>query len=195
MSIKCLLFGGAFDPIHFGHLYKISEVLDILKYDRAIFIPTYKNMFGKKMAPGFARCAMIQKAINDFGDNRLKLSKFEIKHKLKANTFVVLTKLLQNVDLSKYKMSYVIGSDQAVLIHKWGNWEKLLQLLPFVVMTRSLNDKIPSVFFQHPHKVVKIKPVNISSTKIRQLIRSGDIPNNLLTKNTLKYIRENALYV
>jgi nicotinate-nucleotide adenylyltransferase len=193
--MKYLIFGGAFDPIHKGHLHKISEALNILKYNKALIMPTYKNMFGKEMTPGWMRCLMVQKALNDFGDNRLELSDFEVINRIKASTFEVIHRLLKETGIDKHYNAYVIGSDQAKLINKWNRWEELLDLIPFVVMVRSIDDEIPSLFFKKPHKVLINRACPVSSTEIRDIIKQGDKPYDLLTTNTLKYIEENDLYV
>jgi len=193
--MKYLIFGGAFDPIHKGHLHKITEALNILKYDKAIIMPTYKNMFGKEMTLGLTRCIMVQKALGDFGDDRLELSTFEVANELTVSTFKVLRRLLKETDLHRHYVAYVIGSDQAKLIDKWVNWEELLELIPFVVMVRNIDDQIPKVFFKKPHKILVKKIYPVSSTEIRNALKRGIKPHDLLTKNTLKYIEENELYV
>lgn len=193
---KFLIFGGAFDPIHREHLLKISKALDILKYDKALIMPTYKSMFGKEMSPASQRRDMIRCSLNDYHDTRLKLCTFEIDNQVTGGTFKVMLQFKEaHPEISNNYMAYVIGSDQAVVINKWVRWESLLKLLPFVVITRNIDEKIPAVFFKKPHRVLSIKTCPLSSSTVRDAIKRGINPVGLITENTLKYIQEHKLYV
>lgn len=188
---KYLIFGGAFDPIHKGHLQKASVVRRRLGFDRVLIMPTYKNMFGKQMAPAEDRINMIEQALIDYPDWHLLVSPFEVCNKLELCTYDILKRLL-SLDTTDY--SYLIGGDQAQDIDKWMHWKKLLKLIPFVVVTRNLDEKIPSFFYKKPHQVVVSADYPISSTKIREQVKAGIDPEGL-TPRTLTYIKRNKLYV
>lgn len=191
--MKYLIFGGAFDPIHKGHLHKASYVRRLLGFNRVLIMPTYKNMFGKEMTPATERVNMLKQALIDHGDCNLLISEFETRNKLDKCTYDIL-KLWLSMDRTEGAYSYLIGGDQARAIDKWMHWEKLIKLIPFVVVTRDLDDSIPSLFYNKPHKVVVSTSYPISSTKIREQIRDGVEPEGL-TPNTLNYIKRNKLYV
>lgn len=202
--MRYIIFGGAFDPIHMDHLNKSKQVLDITGYDRLLLMPTYKHVWDKKTVSPSHRVAMLLKALMDFKDPRIRLGFFEIVYRIKGPTIDTLKMLFKSKhygDMTPYNTSYLIGIDQAVVINKWERWEELINLIPFIVISRE-NYHIEAIkkggaawFLEPPHQHVEVSGNYISSSCIRQNIKKNKLNPEHLTPNTLTYIKEHELYV
>jgi len=192
---KFLVFGGSFDPVHIGHLNKAKQTLDMTNYDMVLIMPSYKHLWGKKMTDPEHRCNMINRALNDFGDHRLKLFPFEIDHQMSGATIETVKLLFSlNTDMNKNTTTYLIGMDHANAIDQWTNWEELISIIPFIVMNRVSIPSLTDWYMTWPHRMVYSDGWAISSTEIRRKLKAGEEVNEL-TPNILKYIKENDLYV
>ncbi|KKM28007.1 hypothetical protein LCGC14_1568970 [marine sediment metagenome] len=195
--MRYIIFGGAFDPIHTDHLNKASQVLDATGYDRLLFMPTYKHIWDKKTADPAHRVAMIYEALSDFADHRIWSTLFEIVYKVKGPTIDTL-KMLFKSEIYDYitpdNTAYLIGMDQAIVIDRWERWEELINLIPFLVMTRGGRLKA-DWFLKPPHRYVNVTGTDISSSDIRQDIKNNRLNPEHLTSSTLTYIKEHELYV
>ena len=197
--MRYIIFGGAFDPVHMDHLNKAKQVLDITGYDRLLLMPTYKHVWGKKTAILSHRVAMLLKALADFKDPRIRLDLFEIVHRIKGPTIDTLKMLfgpgsLHYEHLTPDNTAYLIGMDQANIMDKWERWEELINLIPFLVMSRG--DYLKADWFlKPPHLYVNVTGTDVSSSDIRQDIKNNKLNPGHLTPNTLTYIKEHELYV
>jgi len=195
--MKYIFFGGAFDPVHVGHLNKAKQVLDATGYESLFFMPTYK---GGKTADANHRKLMLRAAIKDFGDERIWLSLLEIVEKLTGPTIETLEHLFKASEYIKggatpSNSAYLIDMNQALVIDEWERWKELINLIPFIVMYRSQESVEESDWFsKSPHQCVKVTSTHASSIYIRQNIRKGTLNPDYLTPSTLAYIKEHGLY-
>ncbi len=199
--MKYVLFGGAFDPIHTDHLNKASQVLDNTGYDRLLLMPTYKHIWDKNTISPADRVAMLVQALSDCTDDRIWMTLFEIVHEIKGPTIDTLKMLFESDEyehLTPDNTSYLIGMDQAIVIDQWERWEELIDLVPFIVMSRGLEpveDMGYDWFLKPPHQYVKATGTGVSSAKIRHSIKAHTLNPDHLTPSTLAYIKEYKLYV
>jgi nicotinate-nucleotide adenylyltransferase len=199
--------GGAFDPIHRGH-YKIAKTLINLGHvNMVVLMPTYVNQFGKLLTDHISRIYMIKSCLKDNGvssDSSIRLSDFEIKNKIKGGTYDVITMIKESGE--KFGLSsipelyYVIGMDQANEIHHWQNWEKLITMIPFIVINRKVDgsDIEPNSlwFLKEPHRFADTEESsNVSSSEIRRLISLGDRSvTDMISESVQTYIHDVRLY-
>ncbi len=201
--MKYILFGGAFDPVHIDHLNKAKQVLDITGYDRMLFVPTYKHVWSKKTTSPAHRIHMLSRALLDFADHRINITLFEVVNEIKGPTIDTLKRLfgpgsLHYEHLTPDNTAYLIGMDQAIVMNQWDRWEELIDLVPFIVMSRGLEpvEKCSVDWFLNPpHQYVKVTGTGVSSSHIRRDIKNGTISPEHLTPKTLTYIKEHGLYV
>ena len=204
--MKYIFFGGAFDPIHIDHLNKARQVLDATGYKSLYFMPTYQHVWGKKTVDANHRMLMLRAAIKDFGDDRMWISMAEVVEKLTGPTIETLEHLFQasvyiRGSATPSNSAYLIGMDQAIVMHQWERWEDLINLIPIIVMTRGAEPleeiKKSGVdwFLKPPHQHVKAYGTGVSSSRIRRDIKRGKLDSDHLTPNTLTYIKEHVLYV
>lgn len=200
-KIRVAVLGGAFDPIHSGHIALSKFVLDSSKYfDQVWLMPCYDHMYGKQMSSAADRFDMCEIAAKQ--DLRIKVSDFEIKNKLCGETFQTVKLLLSEDDSKhKYEFAFIIGMDNANSApKKWVNFSELEKMLPFVVVPRKgeIRDVQERWYLSPPHIFLEPDDPNIipeiSSTEIRQMIHCVKPSETILDTNVLKYILRHKLY-
>ena len=165
---KIGLLGGSFDPPHQGHL-KISKIaINKLSLDKLYWCVTEQNPFKKKTF--FSLSKRIKKSkILTSEIKKIKVKYFE--DKIKSNRSIDLIKYL-NKKNKKTEFFLIIGSDNLINLHKWKNWKLLTKLIKIVVFSRKDYDiKVrKSAITKQLKKIIfiKNKPINISSTQIRE---------------------------
>ena len=165
---KIGLLGGSFDPPHQGHL-KISKIaINKLSLDKLYWCVTEQNPFKKKTF--FSLSKRIKKSkLLTFEIKKIKVKYFE--DKIKSNRSIDLIKYL-NKKNKKTEFFLIIGSDNLINLHKWKNWKLLTKLIKIVVFFRKDYDiKVrKSAITKQLKKIIfiKNKPINISSTQIRE---------------------------
>ena len=139
--------------------------------------------------------------------SRVRVCPIEIDLKLSGETYEALQKLKSESNYLKKTMlastpysllptsySFLMGTDQLKDFKKWGNWEKLLEEIPFYIYPRAgFNNAIsfPNMtLLKSPTQVI----TNISSTLVRERIQQGQQIAHLLPTSVLKYLRVNKLY-
>ncbi len=172
------VLGGSFDPPHKGHLYVTKQSLKRLKLKKVIWAITKKNPLKKK--PFFSlitRKKMCLKLIG--GNKKIKLKYYE--KKLKSKTSVALIKFLNRKN--KYKIFFIIGSDNLLNLHKWKSYKELLNMSNLVVFSRKgFDTKAKKSVIMNYLKTKNIKffknlRIDISSTKLRSKVIDGSKKN------------------
>ena len=168
------ILGGSFDPPHKGHLYVTRQSIKLLKLKEVIWAITRKNPLKKRPYFSFLlRTKLCRKIIK--GDKKIKLKYYE--DKLNSTTSAALVKHLQKQ--RKYKIFFIIGSDNLINFHKWKNYRALLKMCNLVVFSRKGFDTKAkkSVIMKHLKskniKFFKSLKIDISSTQLRNEIING----------------------
>ena len=213
--MKLGVLGGTFDPIHVGHLRCAEEIRESLALDQVLFIPTsrppHKNYAA--ITPFHHREQMIRIAIS--GNRSLDVSDMENRREGKSYSVDTVEQLLSEHP-GKPDIYFIIGQDAFYLIRTWKDWERLLLLCNFVVMTRpgckkeNLIDILPADFagrfvydeniggYRGPTgRVIFFRQVSlleISSSNIRERIRAGKSARYLVPGAVLSYIAEKGCY-
>lgn len=181
-KVKILIFGGSFDPPHLQHITILKDAIEKIMPTKTIIVPTYLSPFKKRHLFSYLeRKWMIKKLIKKEKINA-QICDFEYKQRKKTYTWM----LVKEIKL-KYKngeLYFLIGSDSANQLDKWKKFNFLAKNLIFVIAKRK-DHKL-----RIPKKIKKIilkkTYPNISSTKIRQEIFSGNFKN--IPPSIRKYI-------
>jgi nicotinate-nucleotide adenylyltransferase len=193
------LIGGAFDPIHYGHLAMAERVRVLLSLDAVVFqpsgIPPFKRQEASKAE---ARLAMTRLACAD--NPHFHVSEAEILRE--GTSYTIDTLRLFASALPKAKTTLVLGADAFMGVLKWHKYRELLALAKFTVAARpgTDNEKLREFSLHLKKKYgakVKLVPIpllDISSTEIRALCARGESVKYLLPDSVSGYIKENALY-
>jgi len=157
------IFGGSFDPPHFGHFSVVKEALKVLNIDTLIVVPTFLNPF--KIISHFSVKERFELTTNLFSSlERVRVDEYEIKEQ-RATPTAQTVKHFQK----RYSVKYlIIGADNLENIEKWHEFEWLNSQIIWVVATRDgyflKSDKL------RDYIILNID-VNISSTEIRKTIK------------------------
>ncbi len=179
---KVILFGGSFNPPHFGHLKLALISLRYLNASELWFIPTLKSPLKDiEMIDFEHRCTMIELLINPY--RKLKLSRIEAE--LEETSFTYNTVNALKNRYNDVEFIWLMGSDQALKFDKWFKFEELLNLIKFAVYRRNKDDLIDSRF-------IEIKS-SIIFENASQKIREGNV--HLTDSKIVQYMMDNELYV
>lgn len=193
-KIRVGIVGGALDPITNGHIAMGQFVLNSTSlFDEVWFTPCNQHMLGKKMADPHHRIMMTNLAITYSGDRRLKVFDYEVANKLSGTTIHFMTKLKEDPKYSYCDFSYIIGMDNANSIETWVEYQHLLRLVPFVVVSRKgvARKRENEWYMKPPHSLVLDESRAIpetSSTEVRSLMSKETNPAS--TEGELEYVAE-----
>jgi nicotinate-nucleotide adenylyltransferase len=190
--MKLGVFGGTFDPPHVGHLIVAEDVAAALKLDRVIFIPTGTHpLKGERIGtPAELRVQMIAAATSDSElfvvDDRETFRPglsytIDTIHELRA----------ENPEAELYLL---VGSDILSEIHQWHRVEELVQSARLVVMSRGGADADPSSVAGVGVLGVSVTDVAISSSDIRDRVRTGRPFRYLVPGRVYQMIVDHSLY-
>ena len=174
-----MLFGGSFDPIHFGHLEIAKNVLKNQCQDEVWFVLAALNPF-KMDATDFDKR---KKMINLMIENIPNMKVCDIEKSLPIPSYSIDTLRALNAQYPQIQFSWLIGSDQIAGLPQWKNFESLEMLTDFYVYHREgYNEK-------HKYPIIYGKTYNVSSTEIRK--------GNALDTNpkVLSYMMHEGLYL
>jgi nicotinate-nucleotide adenylyltransferase len=186
--MKIGLLGGVFNPPHFGHLLMAQQVLDFSDIEEVWLLPVFRHTFNKNLDSLPQRIEMTKLITTQ----KIKISTLEAEYKLSGNTVElvpILKKLYPNDDFM-----FIIGTDQLPTFHKWGNYERLLEDLPFLVVPRAGYPAAPlykgMMVLEHELLVKS----NISSSIVRGRVKHGLAIDYLVPEKVREYIEKHRLY-
>ncbi|MFZ5845603.1 MAG: nicotinate-nicotinamide nucleotide adenylyltransferase, partial [Patescibacteria group bacterium] len=160
--MKIGILGGVFNPPHLGHLLIAQQVLDFAGLDEVWFLPNYGQQ------PPKAEVASVEhrlKMTQLLKLPRTRVSTLEIDHKLNGNTINLIPYLPR-----EHQFWFIIGSDWLPRFKEWGQWEELLEKLPFLVFPRNgyPNEPLYKNMTLVQHELLMTS--NISATKVRERV-------------------------
>lgn len=180
MNIGILL--GSFDPIHVGHLYMAIASLNLNLVDKVLFVPSVQNPIKPKSLDFGQRCTMVQLALDDL--NNCYLSTIDYKNTapyFTSNTLMMLKDKYPQDDLY-----IIIGLDIYDQIEGWHRGKWILDNFKFIVVDRD--------GYTSTRKPDILHSLNVSSTKIRTLIKENKQIDPLVPELVKNYIKQNKLY-
>ncbi|GJM16067.1 MAG: putative nicotinate-nucleotide adenylyltransferase [Thermodesulfobacteriota bacterium] len=209
------LFGGTFDPIHFGHLRAAEEIKEILSLDRVYFIPSAipPHKSDSKITNSSKRLEMLRLAIE--GNKYFDLSVFELQSETPSYTIKTLEYFNHAEPNTEYY--FILGNEQFNHIESWKDYKRLFELSNFAVITRpgfsepGLN-KVPLALkddflyyncienvISYTNKTkdivfIEIKGIEISSTDIRTFVKSKKSIKYLVPDKVENFILSEKLY-
>ncbi len=195
--MKTGLYGGTFDPLHNGHMKVAQAAKNHLQLDRIIFIPTGDPPHKTKqtITDKAHRLAMVRLAAEKEG---AFVSDWELLKTEKSYS----TKTLQHFRelYPEDEIYFIIGADSFRDLPSWWHYRELMKLCNFVVVSRPDVDK--STFLSRfsgdeaPPRVFFLDNIfmDISSTKIRQMVKEGEDVSRLVPPVIAEYIEAKGLY-
>lgn len=208
------IFGGTFNPIHFGHLRAAEEVRYRAGLDKIIFmpagIPPLKN---EELVDAAHRYRMVRIATSS--NPHFLVSDMEIRGKEISYTVNTVEKMkgLYPED----ELFFILGTDAFLDMPNWYKPNLLIEMVDFILVTRpgynlfeifekspfikkrdlaNLDEEVISLTLYSQRKVYvfKVTDINISSTEIRRLLREKKSIKYLLPETVEEYIYIHNLY-
>lgn len=189
------LFGGSFDPIHNGHLFVIEELLSSARFEKFIVIPA-GNPWQKSVAASAAhRLAMVEIALKDCMSKHreLEISSFEINDSKPSYAYQSIDYFISQNPGDN--LVWIIGSDAFAKIGEWKEIELVAKSVEFLVITRpGQKFETAKVAKSITYSQIEIKALDISSTKVRNLIEASEPYESLLPAGVADYIKSQGIY-
>lgn len=204
------VFGGTFDPIHHGHLRTAFELLEGLELEEIRFIPAARPPH--RDAPGAdaeLRLAMVRAATE--GQAGFVVDDRELRRAGPSYTVLTLAEL--RAELGARPICLVVGMDAFAGLSSWHRWQELLELAHLVVAHRpgwnppqsgEVGELLQArragrVAELHGSSMgrILVQPVTqleISSTRLRDIVASGRDPRYLVPEPVRAIISETACY-
>lgn len=204
------IFGGTFDPVHYGHLRAATEAQELLPLDHFHLLPAGSPPHrSRTFASAEHRLAMLALATDGYPE--LVVDDREVRRG--GESYMVDTLAEIRRETSGSPLVLMVGQDAVNKLDSWHQWRRLFDLAHLVVMRRPksrheysgalfevLQPRLiddPELLTRKPAGYVlplEITQLEISSTGIRNLIASGRSPRFLLPEAVIGYIHDHGLY-
>ncbi|MBM3969675.1 MAG: nicotinate-nucleotide adenylyltransferase [Planctomycetes bacterium] len=194
------IYGGSFDPVHFGHLLLAETCREACELNRVLFLPCGQSPHKPHgaIATGQQRAEMLEFAIA--GDPRFGVCRIELERGGPSYTVETLRQLREEQPDSE--LFFLMGADSLVDLPLWREPQAILQLATIVAVNRgyrpppdwsSLESRLgPSV--RDRVRLITMPAVDLSATEIRERARAERSLRFQVPRAVEEYIRQNGLY-
>lgn len=191
------IFGGSFDPVHYGHLRLAEEAREQAKLDSVVFIPTQVSPFkvGRTQISGELRLEMLRRATED--NPAFQVSGREIKRPGPSYTVDTLRELeREHPDTERF---FITGTDALRDLPKWREPEEVIRLTRFLVSVRPGVNKVEVLTalpdaWEERVTFIEMPELDISSTYLRERLKIGYSVRYLVPRPVEEYILAQGLY-
>ena len=192
------IFGGAFDPIHVGHLFIASAVASEAGLDRVLFLPVGDPAHRDVHAEALDRREMVALAIE--GDDRFGLDDTAIRQPgpvYTADTMPLLRRTYPSAEL------YFIAGVDSLVDSPWRRLDEVVRdLQRFYVVAREGSDpsRLAPTLATLPQNLarrftlVNLPLVDVSSTVVRERVANGKPIRYLVPDAVVRFIERRSLY-
>lgn len=194
------IFGGTFDPIHFGHLTLAEQCREQCRLDEVWFVPAAQPPHKQHHAISAAksRCEMIEFAIA--GNRSFRLSSVEIERPGPSFTVTTLEQL--NSEDPSRDLFLLIGADSLLDFPGWRQPKKILELASIAAVNRGerpMPDLSPvrdicGDLADRRIVNVRMPAIDLSSTDIRRRVADGRSIRYLVPRAVEAYLHQHRLY-
>jgi nicotinate-nucleotide adenylyltransferase len=201
---RVAIYGGTFDPVHNGHVEVARRVLQLFELDEVIFVPACvpPHKRNATITSAFHRFAMLALATET--DQRLLVSTIELDSP-EAPYAVETVERIRSTVGNETELFFLMGADSWLEITSWHEWQRLLGMCHFIVVTRpgfeiegvdysNMSIPVVNLFGQDgsgpinrasemkmPHVLLSdAASVDVSATQIRSAAQAND-PERLKT--------------
>ena len=190
---KIGLYFGTFNPIHVGHLIIANHIVEFSELDEVWFVVTPHNPLKKKktLLEDHHRMAMVRIAVEDYP----KLKASNVEFDLPQPNYTVNTLAHLEEKYPGQNFCLIMGEDNLKGLQKWKNYEVILERYSIYVYPR-ISEGIVEIQFKNHEKIKKIDApiIELSSTFIRNGIKSGKNIRPMLSAEVWKYLDEMNFY-
>ena len=192
---RLALYGGAFDPIHNGHIATIAQLLASGQCDTVVVVPSGDRPDKKSSASAADRLIMTQRAIAEAfpSDSRVTVSDLHVAGKVGYGTVDLVDHFLKQADTDVF---VVLGQELLGDLPSWKESQRLCAIGRFLVIQRpgtpasAIPQGLKAALLKFPYEA----GVSVSSTTIRDLLARGLSCAGLLPNSVIEFCRAQGLY-
>lgn len=192
------LMGGTFDPIHHGHLLIAEVARTEFGLERVVWLPagTPPHKQDQKVTCAEHRYAMV--VLATASNPHFEVSRQELERE--GPSYTVDTVETFRKTAPECQLFFITGADAILEILTWHRHQELVRICRFIAVTRPGYDLDRLKNVLPPHYVERIDTItapgiDISSTDIRDRIRTGDPVRYLIPELVEAYLRKHRLYL
>ncbi|MEL7834602.1 nicotinate (nicotinamide) nucleotide adenylyltransferase [Fodinibius sp. Rm-B-1B1-1] len=187
------ILGGSFDPVHKGHISIAKSFLESDYIDElwVLLTPDPPHKTETSLADYRYRLKMLQAAFGDIEGVNVS----DLENKLSQPSYTIQTLKYLYETYPQHKFFLCIGGDSFQDFKSWKDWQQILAHCNLLVAkrpgtnTKNMDDSIlKNTYFINHH------PIAVSSTEVRELVRTGNDISNLVPKEVEQIIETNNLY-
>lgn len=198
--MKIAIYGGAFNPVHIGHVEIVKNLNRNYNFDKILVIPSKfsPHKSNEVLASDEHRMNMCKLAFDKI--NNCEVSDIEIRRNKISYTIDTLTELKTIYPFDDFY--FICGSDMFLSLLKWRKPEEIFRLTSILAFRRNnesveamnnYKQKLACVGANAIISTVKIPP--FSSTEVREAISAGKPFKKFVDKKVYEYIIKNKLYL
>lgn len=207
---KLGIFGGSFDPVHFGHLRPALEILEALALDEIRFVPASQSpLRAAPVAPADLRLRMLKAALRD--EPRFVVDERELKRS--GPSYTVETLVALHHEFPQALLALIVGMDAFLGFPEWHEWQRIFAYAHVVVAHRPRwsppaagvlaewlrerrADSAAGLFAEPAGRVwlQPVTPLEVSSTHIRAMAAAGRDPRYLVPEPVRELILDSHCY-
>lgn len=189
--MKIGLYFGSFNPVHNGHMVIANYMAEFTDLDQVWLVVSPHNPLKPlgSLLQDYHRFALVTKAIGDY--RKLKPSKIEFE--LPKPSYTINTLVYLQEKHPKHSFVLIMGSDSLATLHKWKNYEMILDGYEIYVYPRPGYDG--GKFITHPKiKAIDAPLMELSASFIRKAIYDKKDVRFMLPQDVFNYIDEMGFY-
>lgn len=202
------IFGGTFNPIHYGHLSVAEEVRSKFNLDKVIFVPTNLPPHKNPVDLVSARQRWLMTNMATVSNPCFEVSSFEIDSGGKSYA-VDTVKHFRDHFGDNVKIYFIVGADMLIELATWKNVGEILKMCRFIAVSRpgydiqkifnqyflgSKNSSIASELMENA-LVEEVSVMDISSTVIRQRVKEWKSIKYMVPEAVEQFIHNHQLYL
>ena len=195
------VYGGSFDPVHFGHLKTANSIKNELNFERLFLLPCFEPVHKNSLHySSKERLKMLSLAIKEFPS--LEIDTREIDRGGSSFMIDTLIELLE--EFKENNICLIIGMDSFISFKTWKKWDQFANLVHLIVLPRNSGqpsqNSLDTFELAIDKNDLKIKPngllyfsnselIDISSTDIRDRIASNQNLDGLMPSSVINFLQ------
>jgi len=193
--MKTCLFGGTFDPPHFGHLIVAQTIFEAEHFDKIVFVPAHTppHKMERKISSVSLRLDMLKMATMD--NPNFEISDIELKRGGISYSLETIQTYKEKTGLGREDLYYLIGSDSLKQFQSWQKPKAILEECQLIVAIRPgfRPSDIPNWILAKV-QFANIPRIEISSTQIRARWVEDKTIRYMVTQPVWTFINKHNLY-
>jgi nicotinate-nucleotide adenylyltransferase len=184
------LYFGSFNPIHHGHLIVASYILNRKLVDQVWFVVSPLNPFKQKkdLINEYTRLGLVRIAI----EGEINMRAIDVEFKMPKPSYTIDTLKKLNEIYPEHVFTIIVGSDSYENIERWKEGSEILDKNDIIIYRR-LGHSCTSKSDRHLN-LIDSPQIQISSTTIRQMIKSDQSIRYLLPDAVIEEIEKGSIY-